>query len=325
MKKQISYFLLAISFTCCTNIANTDNNPKDNVVSENKIECNSKCEEMREGTIYPDSLTAIQKGCVEKAYLFATDPKYDSWEVGVWQVEELMSSEEKEALFELAIWDFKKYKAVDIQVFNRRIKEIFECEFDSIYGKVTNNIRVIGFEDPYRACIISREKRLIIDDRNYSIPFNDHKDISSFLPYSRFDNGIISLDDNKRMPCLEHMFHLNNYIFNEANVSRTWLLNYDKYFMSHLLMDFGYDGDNEINKMVLKKNQEKDTDIIDIPLSTFHTCPNGKVKILDNLLKTAAEMSTAECSDHFVWATSVIDSEAFFLTIQQKMEYYITT
>ena len=53
--------------------------------------------EKNTANLYPDSLTPIQKSCVEKAYYYATDPKYDSWEIGPWNVDDLMTKDEKDA------------------------------------------------------------------------------------------------------------------------------------------------------------------------------------------------------------------------------------
>ena len=59
--------------------------------------------------------------------------------------------------------------------------------------------------------------------------------------------------------------------------------------------------------MVLKKNQEEDSETIDAPLYAFHIYPDGKLKILDGILKTAVDISTADCAEYFKWATSIVD------------------
>ena len=64
--------------------------------------------------LYPDSLTPVQKSCVEKAYYYATDPKYDSWEIGPWDVDDLMTKDEKDALIELAIWNYRKISTISL-------------------------------------------------------------------------------------------------------------------------------------------------------------------------------------------------------------------
>jgi hypothetical protein len=259
--------------------------------------------------LYPDSLTPIQKSCVEKAYYYATDPKYDSWEIGPWDVDDLMTKDEKDALIELAIWNYRKiYKPIENKVFNKRIRTVFGYDFDSLAQmsgkKQTDNLISLCSPNPDIEFLISKKANVIIFWQNLFINFKEYDNISSFYPSDRTDS--ISVGNNQ-ISSLDYLYHLNNYLFNEANVSRTWLINNDKYFMSHLLIQYGYDGDNEINKMVLKKNRDNDVEIIDMPVAAFHVYPDGKVKILDGLLKSAAELSTADCADYFEWATSIVD------------------
>lgn len=160
--------------------------------------------------------------------------------------------------------------------------------------------------DSYREFYISKKNKVVINMFNYGVHFDNMLDINSFEPHSRTNKFNVGKQTPIQVSPLEYLFHLNNYLFNEANVSRTWLLNKDKYFMVHLLIQYGYDGDNEINKMVLKAYQNKDEEVLDMPVEAFHIYPDGKVKILDGLLKTAADMSTAECGDFFDWATSIV-------------------
>ena len=259
--------------------------------------------------LYPDSLTPVQKSCVEKAYYYATDPKYDSWEIGPWDVDDLMTKDEKDALIELAIWNYRKiYKPIENKVFNKRIRTVFGYDFDSLAQmsgkKQTDNLISLCSPNPDIEFLISKKANVIIFWQNLFINFKEYDNISSFYPSDRTDS--ISVGNNQ-ISSLDYLYHLNNYLFNEANVSRTWLINNDKYFMSHLLIQYGYDGDNEINKMVLKKNRDNDVEIIDMPVAAFHVYPDGKVKILDGLLKSAAELSTADCADYFEWATSIVD------------------
>ena len=259
--------------------------------------------------LYQDSLTPVQKSCVEKAYYYATDPKYDSWEIGPWDVDDLMTKDEKDALIELAIWNYRKiYKPIENKVFNKRIRTVFGYDFDSLAQmsgkKQTDNLISLCSPNPDIEFLISKKANVIIFWQNLFINFKEYDNISSFYPSDRTDS--ISVGNNQ-ISSLDYLYHLNNYLFNEANVSRTWLINNDKYFMSHLLIQYGYDGDNEINKMVLKKNRDNDVEIIDMPVAAFHVYPDGKVKILDGLLKSAAELSTADCADYFEWATSIVD------------------
>ena len=296
-KKSFFVFFMALFSACSSTI----NNGTKEIDSNNNA--------MSTERIYPDSLTPIQKSCVEKAYYYATDPKYDSWEIGPWDVDDLMTKDEKDALIELAIWNYRKiYKPIENKVFNKRIRTVFGYDFDSLAQmsgkKQTDNLISLCSPNPDIEFLISKKANVIIFWQNLFINFKEYDNISSFYPSDRTDS--ISVGNNQ-ISSLDYLYHLNNYLFNEANVSRTWLINNDKYFMSHLLIQYGYDGDNEINKMVLKKNRDNDVEIIDMPVAAFHVYPDGKVKILDGLLKSAAVLSTADCADYFEWATSIVD------------------
>lgn len=342
IKHFISVFSI-LSFVACS----SNNDKKNNCNLETEI--NSKKTEMESKALYPDSLTPVQRKCIEKANSFLFNPKYADASYSVWEAGDYLTEEEKDAISELSIWDLKKrYKSIDDSVFNSRFYEIFGYNFDIFSNffnsdkcmhpidgeKYTENLIHLSPTNSRKDFYISRKIKMIIDGFSFGIEFDNAYDISSFMPASRFESGVqLGTPDNSNyVSSTDYIFHLNNYLFNEANASRTWLLIKDKYFMSHLLIQYGYDGDKEINKMVLKEYRKNDTEIIDMPVEAFHVYPDGKVKILDGLLKAAAEMSTAECADYFEWATDVVyvlngadDSSdksrrVKYLTVPQKLE-----
>jgi len=321
--KKILLFALTFLGSCKSDVVKKDD---EILFCDTTKEKQIEVKDMKICSLYPDSLTFIQRKCVEKAYSFNHDPKFESWEVGPWsyQTEGYMTEEEKDAIAELSIWDYrKKYKSIDESIFKRRFKEVFGYNFESFSKfcdlektvapvraeKITNSLISI-FSNPYRNFYISKKEKIIIDYFSFGISFDDSNDIKTFLLPSRMESGVRvgTIDNPIYFSSMDYLFHLNNYFFHEAGASRTWLIVNDKYFMSHLLIEYGYDGDNDINKMVLMENKRKNMEIIDVPLSSFHIYPDGKLKILDNLLNTAAELSTADTSDYFSWATSVIDS-----------------
>lgn len=310
--KKIGYsFLLSLFTVCCTNNNNQANN------NEYK-----KHTHMEAKTLYPDSLTEIQRKCVEKKFEFIKDPQYEDSKYPAHKLEGYMTDAERDALIEISILQLRKrYKSVEDSVFSRRFQEVFGYEFNAFVKlldsehltkpngeeKISNSCIEFVPYDPYRDFYISQKEKVIVDKFNFGGDFEMSDDIKSFTPTSRLEQ--VSLGTSKNVietSSFDYIFHLNNYLFNEANVSRTWLLNKDKYFMAHLLIQYGYDGDNEINKMVLKAYQNKNEEVLDMPVEAFHIYPDGKVKILDGLLKTAADMSTAECGDYFDWATSIV-------------------
>lgn len=318
MKNPACFILLSL-FSACN--INYDNNKIDiNEVS-------SKKNNIEMGENFFDSLTSIQKKCIETVFKFKNDPKYEDVSYSSWDVDGYMTDDELDAISEISIWDLrriKNVKPIDDAVFSKRFNDVFGYDFDTfskfldwedeepqkIRGKIYNhNLITILPKDPYREIYISKKEKVIIDWFNFGITFDYSRDINTFMLSTRIKSGVQlgSYKDPLHVSSLDYLYHLNNYLFNEANVSRTWLINNDKYFMSHLLIQYGYDGDNEINKMVLKKNRDNDVEIIDMPVAAFHVYPDGKVKILDGLLKSAAELSTADCADYFEWATSIVD------------------
>ena len=318
MKNPACFILLSL-FSACN--INYDNNKIDiNEVS-------SKKNNIEMGENFFDSLTSIQKKCIETVFKFKNDPKYEDVSYSSWDVDGYMTDDELDAISEISIWDLrriKNVKPIDDAVFSKRFNDVFGYDFDTfskfldwedeepqkIRGKIYNhNLITILPKDPYREIYISKKEKVIIDWFNFGITFDYSRDINTFMLSTRIKSGVQlgSYKDPLHVSSLDYLYHLNNYLFNEANVSRTWLINNDKYFMSHLLIQYGYDGDNEINKMVLKKNRDNDVEIIDMPVAAFHVYPDGKVKILDGLLKSAAELSTADCADNFEWATSIVD------------------
>lgn len=317
--KNLTFIFLLSLFSACSLTNDNKKNDIDEVRSKN---ANIEME-----NFFCDSLSSIQRKCIQTVFKFKNDPKYADVSYSSWDVEGYMTDDELDAISELSIWDLRKkrnVKPVDDTVFFKRFKDVFGYDFDSfskfldwedevphkIRGKMYNhNLITILPIDPYRNFYISRKEKVIIDWFNFGVTFDYSRDINTFMLSTRIKHGVQlgSYKNPIHVSSLDYIFHLNNYLFNEANVSRTWLLNNDKYFMAHLLIQYGYDGDNEINKMVLKKNRDNDVEIIDMPVATFHVYPDGKVKILDGLLKSAAELSTAECADYFDWATSIVD------------------
>lgn len=334
---------MALFAACNSNDVNQISNSEVCKTTKNNEEINSKEIKMKTHSLGLDSLTAVQKSCVEKVLKFDNSPDHDEKPYPSWDEKDYLTADEIDALAEISLWDYKKkHKSVDSAIFNKRLKDIFGYDFESLSKivrsknqspitgeKYTDNLINLDLNDPWDKLYIFKKECVIINSSNFGINFLDYDDINSVIPNSRFDNGTIDLGHSNKsiqVSSIDYLFHLNNYIFNEANVSRTWLIINDKYFMSHLLIDFGYDGDNEINKMVLKKNKEEDKEIIDIPVIPYHIYPDRRVKILDELLKTAADLSTAECADYFEWASSTIysfgktDESNKHLSISQKRE-----
>ncbi len=305
--KKIASFIM--SMTLFVNCGTNNDSSKEEICDAPKSQVEKNENIMKSTNLYQDSLTPIQRSCVEKVFKFRSLPEFEDVPYSAWDAKGYLSKEEKEALIQLSLLDFNKiYKPVDDNTFFSRFRKIFGKDFDLKLRQSTTEMFVC-FSNPEVYYHVLKKERIIVDSHNYGIGFMQFDDVNSVVPYSRIACVTLgSLDDPIYVKGSDYLFHLNNYLFNENGASRTWLIINDKYFMSHLLLDFGYDGDKDINKMVLKENKRKNMEIIDVPLSSFHIYPDGKLKILDNLLNTAAELSTADTSDYFSWATSVIDS-----------------
>ena len=168
MRKKILIFYLMLFSACSI----TDDNKKNN-------ESFSKDSDMETCNLYPDSLSEIQKKCVEKKQAYLFDPKYEDSSYSVWDAEGYMTSDEIDAIVELSIWDMKKkYKPVDDSIFTRRFQEIFGYKFDDFSsfldrnGDLPNSIRgkkhthnLISFLpiDAYRQFFISKKEKVVID------------------------------------------------------------------------------------------------------------------------------------------------------------------
>ena len=340
MKNLIYIYSFALFVACSSNNDTFETSPNNIEICDT---ISTKGNNMEVGNLYLDSLTPIQRSCVEKAFRYHHDPTLNHddgpYACSVWDAKGYLTEDEKDAIVELSIWDLKgRYNAVDVSQFNRRMKDVFGYDFESfskdlergyLGKKYSDNLIAIFLGDPitkyadhYTQFYISKKERIIT--ACYGIAFDKFDEIKTFIPPSRFDGGTVLLGTYANPVYVSHvdyMYHLNKFLFNEAGASRTWLLVNDPYFMVHLLIQFGYDGDKDINEMTLKKYQEKDAEMIDMPVNVFHLYPNGKIKLLDNLLNAAAEMSTAECADYFNWATSIVNSFCIYKTrMEEKSE-----
>ncbi|MGN7988889.1 hypothetical protein ACTJKC_16180 [Pedobacter sp. 22226] len=106
----------------------------------------------------------------------------------------------------------------------------------------------------------------------------------------------------KREKNLQTFIHRNKYIFNNDKASLAWLLNNDKIFLKTLALNFGYDKDPKINKMVLSsivKEHINSTEFIG-QFFFIKDC-NNKLQIRKNLLKYVEE-NTSATDNRFIYA-----------------------
>jgi hypothetical protein len=106
----------------------------------------------------------------------------------------------------------------------------------------------------------------------------------------------------KREKNLQTFIHRNKYIFNNDKASLAWLLNNDKIFLKILALNFGYDKDPKINKMVLSSIIKEHINSTEFVGQFFFTkdC-NNILRIKKNLLKYVEE-NTSATDNRFIYA-----------------------
>ena len=152
-------------FSACSLTNDNKKNDIDEVRSKN---ANIEME-----NFFCDSLSSIQKKCIQTVFKFKNDPKYADVSYSSWDVEGYMTDDELDAISELSIWDLRKKRnvnPVDDTVFFKRFKDVFGYDFDSfskfldwedevphkIRGTMYNhNLITILPIDPYRNFYIS--------------------------------------------------------------------------------------------------------------------------------------------------------------------------
>ena len=97
----------------------------------------------------------------------------------------------------------------------------------------------------------------------------------------------------------------NKYLFNDSKGDLAWLLANDKEFLKRLVISFGYDKENAINKMVLEelnKDYSNSSHNITEKLGEIFFVKDceGKLKIREGLLKFVSE-NTSKDDDRFIY------------------------
>lgn len=100
---------------------------------------------------------------------------------------------------------------------------------------------------------------------------------------------------------MKWLFHVNQYILYDNQASFIWLSVNDPAFLENLLLTFGYDKDDRINKLVLDDNN------ISLINKFFGRDIYGKIKIHEGVLRTIGQLSSKNCSKYFEAASSFVD------------------
>jgi len=91
----------------------------------------------------------------------------------------------------------------------------------------------------------------------------------------------IKADDSYQIELPQSLISRNKYLFNNSKADLAWMLFNDKEFLKSLLINFNYDKEAEITKMVLKEFNFNDTNLFHHLI--FDTV-NNKYKIRENIL-----------------------------------------
>jgi len=229
------------------------------------------------------------------------------------------SVKDLEAIEEIIAEELENYKYTKPaeEDFSNRINEIFGRIIDYKSGKM---FLLINFSDkcykqfmfirnddsPYSTYIFKKER--FISDL-YSVP--EVFDYSKCPDFVKFEDSVIQntkIEDDlkiyywKETPNLKEqrkkniatIVARNKYLFNDDRASYEWLIKNDVFFMESLVKKFGYTGDKELLKWVIKRtpfNKERPEDYGS--LFWVKNC-DGSIKLHPNTFKVLQKLYNVE-------------------------------
>ena len=304
IERIIYVLLLAVICCCCTE-------------EKNRTEGKKKRKNMETVVLKTkwDSLTPAQKSVIRKTYELLNDTTVDD-EVP-FNSRDIFTPDEFDAKMELSV---NYYNLDNLQIsedkFCKRLKEIFGYEKVSDIDKrllwQDFSVNTVSMKQPndFEEFWVSQSSRAILPGRMVDIKFDDRKNLQSY-EYKCDEYRIGNYIDTIKIYAKDIYAHYNNYIFNEKASSGVWLLLYEKYFMYHLVMNFGYDGDSALCRAFLRDYLNGgDREVFDMPFSVVHFYPDGRHKILDGVLQEVAGLSTSDNADCYAWAENELDRYA---------------
>lgn len=304
IERIIYVLLLAVICCCCTE-------------EKNRTEGKKKRKNMETVVLKTkwDSLTPAQMSVIKKTFELLNDTTVDD-EVP-FNSQDIFTPDEFDAKMELSVMRFDVKKLhISEDRFCKRLKEIFGYEKVSdidkrlLWQDLSKNTVIMRQPNDFEQFWISQSSKAIMPGCIVGIHFADHTDIDSF-EREWDDSRKRYFGDTMRISYLDICNHYNNYIFNEKASSGVWLLLYEKYFMYHLVMNFGYDGDSALCRAFLRDYLNGgDREVFDMPFSVVHFYPDGRHKILDGVLQEVAGLSTSDNADCYAWAENELDRYA---------------
>ncbi|MCQ2194411.1 MAG: hypothetical protein MJZ28_05610 [Paludibacteraceae bacterium] len=316
MDKLIYTLLIVIGCcNCAEEKKKVKENPNEITMTTTKVESER------------NSLTDAQQSLIQKHIQLRYDTTVNN-EVPYYS-KDVFTAKEFDAEIELSS---QYYNLRNLQIsdekFDRRLKEVFgydkvrDFPKDMLWRDFSINTVIVAQPEDFENFWISKSSKTIMHDNLVDIRFDDN---DNYIPKASLSDStganFTCCHDEWKISKIDLYYHWNNYIFNESKASRVWLLKNDIYFMTHLITNFGYDGDMELNKALLGDIIDGfNYSLHDQPFSVVHFYPEGRIKIMDGLLKTMEELSTAENSEYFYWA----ENELYKYAPPAIYDYYPT-
>lgn len=179
------------------------------------------------------------------------------------------------------------FESVSDSVFDKRVKDVFGRTIDRKTKKRylaiditdSNNTEFV-LASTYSVLMysyLSKEYNCILELCPISHLYDYQKLYPEFAIYEKYPiikyseswevpmiltrwKDLINCELRGRSFCINSLIHKNKYLFNDNKESLMWIIENDCFFLLHLLCNFGYDKDHELNLAVLQKVYERSLD-----------------------------------------------------------------
>lgn len=199
------------------------------------------------------------------------------------------------------------YKIIPDDDYNKKLLDIFGIKKGNKCANVFfagNDITLFGNAmDGTLDTKIKNQYEFFSNTQNFFIVNNE-----KFLTQMFLVKDLVIIKDNSySIQIPQFIIARNKYLFNDSKGDLTWLLVNDKEFLKKLVVSYGYDKENQINKMVLEDFYKEFSS--EIPFNNisklgefiFVKDCEGTLKIRDGLLKYVSENTTKD-DDRFIYA-----------------------
>ncbi len=195
------------------------------------------------------------------------------------------------------------FRSITDEVFNQKIKELFcidnlKNQYYKIHVK-DKYITLFGRQNDDYKSLIKDEFEDFAYTQNYYLLRKEHL-FFEFVPLKYLIK--INKDNTYKINIEPYIIHRNKYLFNNDKASLAWLFNNEQFILSKLLIDYGYDKEPKINKMVLDSVYKENTKFPEFIASLFFIKNKDcKLQIRKSLLKYV-EGNTSATDNRFIYA-----------------------